>query len=87
MDIKKHQNKNGTYNGVGAMSDLTGLRQDELARMAAEIKANSAKLRACPYHEFEQGKTSEKYACRHCGGEVNYQSWLWHEQGRRARPS
>ena len=91
MDLKKHQNQDGTFNGVTALSELTGLPADEIARMAGEVKANQDKMNGCPYHEFElheqnQLLTRSKFRCIHCGGIITGQQYRWHELGRRPKP-
>lgn len=89
--MDKHRNPDGTYNGVGVLSELTGMdRYDVMAAWEA-VKANQAKLNTCPYHEFEPSVISaternRKYRCKHCGGQVDATAFHWHEQGRRAWP-
>lgn len=70
-----------------------GVTKRELLALAASVKANSARLRSCPYHDFVPikqegvvGRLSERYRCRHCMGEVDASAFHWHEQGRRAFP-
>lgn len=92
--IDKHRNPDGTINGVGVMSEVTGLSQTEVRSLWEQVKANSAKLESCPYHEFIQSPqtaplrslTHQKYICTHCGGEIDRQAYHWHEQGRRPKP-
>ncbi|MBB3017652.1 hypothetical protein FHR70_000692 [Microvirga lupini] len=90
MNLEDHRNPNGTYDGVGVMAELTSLPRDEIRAIAEQVKANSAKLRACPWHEFEQLITAPpgngKYRCRHCQGEVSASAYHWHQQGRRPMP-
>ena len=85
--MNKHQNPDGTYDGVGVMSDLTGLSRQSIVDIAAEAKANHARLYSCAYHEFEPIQQSkpmrQRYRCKHCGGEVDSNAYHWHEQGRR----
>lgn len=93
MSLDKHRNPNGTYNGVTLMAELTGLGQDEIRAIAEQVKANQAKLDACPWHEFERSTatgmlrsvTHQRYVCRNCGGEVDHHAHYWHELGRRQR--
>lgn len=91
MSIDKHRNPDGTYNGVGVMSELSGIPRHEVLSIWEQVKANQYKLSACPWHDFEPilplVKTGQKYRCKHCGGEVNASAYHWHEQGRRARPT
>lgn len=82
---------------VGCMSDnldklatATGLKRETMVDIAERVKANSAKLAACPRHDFDPvpgarvvfGKP-DQYRCQHCGGEVDRHAYYWHEQGRR----
>ena len=90
----KHRNPNGSYNGVTAMAEVTGLPQGEIASLFEQVKANHKKLDGCPWHEFEpipldQGITArmkDRYRCKRCQGEVDSSAYHWHEQGRRAKP-
>lgn len=88
--LEKHRNANGTYDGIGVMSELTSLPRDEIRAIAEQVKANGAKLNGCAYHEFEQvphdqGTLAGKpaYRCQHCGGEIDLIRYRWHESGRR----
>lgn len=91
--MENHRNPNGTYDGIGVMAELTRLPRDEIRAMAEQVKANSAKLRACPWHEFEAieqsgivARMSDRYRCRHCHGEVDANAYHWHQLGRRPMP-
>ena len=92
--LDDHRNPDGTYDGIGAMSDLTGMSRDRLKQLAEAVRANHAALSSCAYHEFEPMapiqppalSITQKYRCQHCGGEVESFAYRWHEQGRRARP-
>lgn len=92
--LDKHRNPNGTYDGIGVMSEMTGLSRAEMTALAEQVKANSARLHACRYHEFEQSPstaplrslTHQRYVCKNCGGEIRYHEWRWHEDGRRPKP-
>lgn len=91
MDLDKHRNANGTWNGVGVLGELSGLGAEEVARIAGEVKANQDLLNACPWHDFELHEqaallTRSKYRCKHCGGIVNGNHYRWHELGRRPKP-
>ena len=95
MSLEDHRKPDGNYDGIGVMSEVTSLARDEIRAIAEQVKANSAKLRACPWHEFEviprdQGITArmnDRYRCKHCQGEVDFSAYHWHEQGRRAKPA
>lgn len=96
MSIEDHRNPNGTYNGPSVMAEITGLPRDEIVAIAEQVKANSQRLRACPWHEFEriprpddngqQARLGDRYRCRHCQGEVDASAYHWHQQGRRPMP-
>lgn len=93
--LERNRNPDGTYDGVGVMADLTGLSRTSIADLAAEAKANSERLRSCPYHEFAPVQMApgvpmtplrQRYRCIECGGEIDRHAWYWFEQGRRSRP-
>lgn len=91
MDIEKHKNENGTYNGVSALSEFSGLPKSDVQAIFEQVKENSAKLNACQYHEFElheqaQILTRSKFRCIHCGGTISGSDYRWHELGRRPKP-
>lgn len=92
MSLEDHRNPNGTYNGVKALAELTGLPQGEILATWESVKANHAKLAGCPWHEFERTKgvlhaATHEYTCKHCGGTVNHIAYHWHELGRRPMPA
>lgn len=88
--FENHRKPNGNYDGVGVMSEVTGLARSEIELIAEQVKANHAKLRSCPYHEFERLITAppgrERYGCKHCRGTIDASAYHWHEQGRRSAP-
>lgn len=49
------------------------------------VKANHAKLDACPGHDFVQTPDSRplrsRFACSRCGGTVDGVAWLWYQRG------
>lgn len=73
------------------MQQLTGIEPAEADSILAEVKANSAKLNACGYHNFVerpgQGDRvmGKRYVCTECGGEVDHHARYWHEKGRRPK--
>ena len=95
MAIDDHKKPDGNYDGPGVFSEITGIPKDEVKTLMQQVQENHRKLESCSYHEFEQsGQTSmlrslthQKYICRHCGGEIDYQRWRWHELGRRPKPT
>lgn len=94
MSMDDHRKPDGSYNGVTALSSLTCLPSDEIIAIAHQIEENQRKLDSCLYHEFNPSKppavlrslSHQKYICRHCGGEVDYARYHWHELGRRQKP-
>lgn len=88
--MEKHRKADGTYDGVGVMSEMSGLSRADVLSIAEQVKDNHAKLNSCSYHEFEPilplARVGQKYRCIWCGGEIDAHAYYWHEQGRRARP-
>jgi len=92
MSLKDHQNPNGTYNGVSALSEISGLSEAEISATMENIKANNLRLERCQYHEFAINPDLSnpdspvvrhlKYKCIHCGGTINPTAWRWFELGR-----
>lgn len=94
--LDAHRNPDGTYDGVGVMADLTGLSRQSVVDIAAQVRANSERLAACPYHEFSpivpstdtpRAAMRPRYRCIECGGEVDANAYHWHQQGRRPDPA
>jgi hypothetical protein len=71
---------------------LTGIQPADTESILAKVKANSAKLNACAFHEFVESPGQEdrvfgkRYHCTVCGGEVDCHAYHWHKQGRRPKP-
>lgn len=93
MSLKDHQNQDGTYNGVGVMSDLTGLPRSDVLASMEKIKANNALLESCAWHWFVLNPDVDEpmrpvnrhqaYKCVHCGGTITPVMYKWHQLGRR----
>lgn len=85
--MNEHLNPGGTHDGVGVLSDLTGLPRKSVFQIAAEVKANQKRLNDCLYHAFEPlppiRLVNQRYRCTQCDGEVDFHAWHWHKQGRR----
>lgn len=82
--IEQHRNPDGTINGVGVMSDLTGLSQSAIEYIWNDVKANHAKLNACPSHDFDQPQPGQRQRkCKACGGTVGMLEARWYELGLR----
>lgn len=84
--MDKHRNADGTYDGAGVLGELSGLGRSTMVGLWEQVKANQAKLDACPGHEFVPTPRLEtqrqRYRCKHCGGEVDATSRHWYELGR-----
>ena len=79
------------------LGEKLGMKREVTNQILADIKANSAKLDACPRHDFsiciprhtKQPVASPtplqmfgaKWRCKHCGGDVDSQSKRWYELG------
>jgi len=85
MNIEDFRNENGTYNGVRAMASLTGLAEQSVVDIAAQVKENHRKLAACLDHAFEpaKGPFQRRRMCTRCGGEADSLAVGWYELGRR----
>lgn len=74
-------------NSLDTLGELSGLSKPVMNEILAEVKANHAKLNACPRHDFEPVLPTvalrTRFRCTNCGGEVDHHAWYWHEQGRR----
>jgi hypothetical protein len=83
MSLNDHRNASGTYNGVTAMAEMTGLRASVVSDLWAEVKANGAKLAACPRHNFAPAVAPHprRRTCEHCGGWVSGTDAHWYERG------
>jgi hypothetical protein len=48
-----------------------------------QVKANSAKLEACPCHRFAGGpvQIGQRHLCLECGGEMAGSDLLWYIRG------
>lgn len=73
------------------IEQLTGIKPADTDSIFAQVKANSAKLNACGYHDFvempgQKDKVfGKRYHCIHCGGDVDCHAFYWHKQGRRPK--
>jgi hypothetical protein len=80
------RNPDGTYNGVRALSQLSGMTESKVADIARQARENVAKLTACPLHTFEPTGPVQplrtRYRCTACGGEVDSHAHHWYMRGR-----
>lgn len=58
--------------GAAALSQVSGIPRDEVLSIWESVKANRAKLWACPRHRFPGGNVNigQKQTCLACGGEM-----------------
>ena len=75
---------------LDTLSAATGLSRQTMLELAAQAKANVARLNACPWHDFEPVPGAkvvfgqpDRFRCQRCGGEIDRHAFYWHEQGRR----
>lgn len=56
--------------GAAVLSRVSGLSRDDVLQIWEEVKANKARLDACPRHRFPGGsvKIGQKVICQACGG-------------------
>ena len=71
---------------VHPMSNLSGLDPATVHEIWAQVKANHARLNACPDHHFERTPESTEfkahYRCRNCEGEIDAITHRWYTVGR-----
>lgn len=89
MNLEDCKNENGTYNGIRALSMLSGIAENSVAEMAkkvqADVRENRRKLDGCMSHVFAPPTTlfQRRRTCVCCSGEVDSQSAEWYELGRK----
>jgi hypothetical protein len=69
---------------VDTLSSVTGLRREALLGIWDAVKANHAKLDACPGHDFgplQPGNLSARYECRNCRGWADGSAVSWYQKG------
>jgi hypothetical protein len=80
------RNPDGTYNGIKAMSELTGMSESKVADIARIARENVQRLSSCSIHAFEPvgpvAPLRTRYRCAACGGEVDSSAYRWYMQGR-----
>jgi hypothetical protein len=65
------------------------ITREDSKRIWEEVKANFAKLDACPRHEFQPvprypdqpSHPMKDYVCRRCGGKIDAIAHSWYEKG------
>jgi hypothetical protein len=72
-------------NGLQTLASLTGLPESEVQRIADEVRANAARLRACAGHTFVSVEAApslrSKYRCEACSGTVDHHAFHWYARG------
>ena len=68
------------------LEKVTGIKKPELDKIFQEVKANSAALNSCGFHNFEVHKKYEsgfvkKYICSNCGGTADAIAVSWYKKG------
>lgn len=69
------------YDGVAVLSKVSGLPRAEVQELWQQVKANQARLDACPGpHRFD-GHGRRDYRCSECGGTVSAIAYVWYVAG------
>lgn len=80
--FKEFKNPDGTYDGLAAMGSVTGLSRQTMLEIAADVKANHARLTACARHDFAPADTgARRRVCRNCDGWSDLHAVHWYEKG------
>lgn len=78
---------------LDVLSEVTGLKKPDMDKIFLEVKANKAKLEACPRHEFSipiDRRTKKPlsgpvmfcdWECKNCHGRVDVTAKAWYERG------
>jgi hypothetical protein len=97
MQIHHTPQRKVKVNVAKAIEDLTGMKKPEQDKIFQEVKANSAKLKSCPRHDFSicldrytkipidnptpAQHFGARWGCKNCGGHVDGIAKLWYNQG------
>lgn len=62
------------------------ITKTDVSQIWEEVKANHAKLDACPMHEFDAVPKPlhtllKDYFCKHCGGKIDSIAHTWYQRG------
>jgi hypothetical protein len=73
-------------NGLAAISEITGLKRNELKGIWAKVKANQRRLDGCPGpHDFQDASpdkaVGKDYVCSKCQGKVQGPAFRWYTKG------
>lgn len=71
------------YDGVSALSTVSGLSKSEVQDIWNEVKANRVKLENCKLHKFsgEVVKLGQKMTCECCKGQMSLTDIGWYIKG------
>lgn len=61
------------------------MTQQHMQQVLEDVRANQARLEACPLHDFQSiypGQFGTKYICKHCHGTVDGLTARWYAKGR-----
>ena len=74
------------YDGATELSRISGIPRGEVLPLWEQVKANRAKLDACPRHRFDSRpvKMGQKVVCLECGGETGLVDIGYYLKGYRA---
>lgn len=69
--------------GMQVLGELTGLGRDGVLSAWEAVKANNAKLKSCPRHDFKpiSEKFGSRFKCVNCQGEADNSAVIWYQQG------
>jgi hypothetical protein len=69
--------------GAQVLGDLTGLGREGVLSAWEIVKANNAKLKSCPRHDFKpiSEKFGSRFKCTHCQGEADSSAVMWYQNG------
>lgn len=80
-----------TTNVLDVLGEVSGLGRPTVNSILAEVRANMAKLDACPRHVFvgvfesaikcKDGLAFQRYLCTRCGGSVDSSAARWYRLG------
>lgn len=73
-----------TTDSVDRLAGFTGQSREALLGIWEEVKANTARLNACPRHDFvaeQPGRLGSKWRCSACSGTVDGSAAHWYRQG------
>lgn len=63
------------------LSNATGISTEKIKKIAQEVLNNNILLNNCPFHEFEETDSFNKFICKNCGGIVDAVKKQWYEKG------